>query len=320
MTEPAGMRTDKEQPSRGKPESGRERLAYAGFAAMERLAMALPERPGRALFERAGVAAFRVFTGARRTVEANLAHVLGEPPGSPIVEAAAKEVFRSYGRYWFDSFHVRVLPDHEVLERFRIEGVEHIDHAVEGGRGAVLALPHMGNWDVAGHWLYLKGYRMVAVAEQLRPRALYELFYRHRVALGMQIVPLAERRALGEELARRLAANELLTLVADRAIRGRGVEVEMFGATRPLPAGPAALSITTGSPLMPAAIYEDDGGWRCVIGRPLSVEPTGDRRADVAALTRALAAEFERAIAAAPTQWHMLQPAWPERRHGARTR
>jgi KDO2-lipid IV(A) lauroyltransferase len=207
-----------------------------------------------------------------------------------------------------------VLPDDEVLRRFHIEGVEHIDEAMEGGKGAVLALPHMGNWDVAGHWLHLKGYRMVAVAERLRPRALYELFYRHRVALGMQIVPLADRRALGEELARRLAANELLTLVADRALRGRGVEVEMFGAPRPLPAGPAALALSTGSPLLPSAIYEDDGGWRCVIGRPLSVEPTGERRADIAALTRALATEFERAIAAAPTQWHMLQPAWPERR------
>lgn len=294
------------------PETVRERLAYGAFAAMERLAMALPERPGRALFEFAGTAAFRLLDGPRRTVEANLSRVIGESPGSPILGAAAKEVFRSYGRYWFESFHVRVLPDEEVLARFRIEGLEHIDRAVEGGKGGVLALPHMGNWDVAGHWLHLKGYRMVAVAEQLRPRALYELFYRHRVALGMEIVPLAERRALGEELSRRLAANELLTLVADRALRGRGVQVEMFGGARPLPAGPAALSLSTGSPLMPAAIYDDDGGWLCVIGPPLSIEPTGERRADIAALTRALAAAFERSIAAAPTQWHMLQPAWPE--------
>jgi KDO2-lipid IV(A) lauroyltransferase len=290
----------------------RERLAYLGFATMERLAMALPERAGGALFELVGLAAWRLLARPRRTVERNLAHVLGEPLGSPVLEAAAKEVFRSYARYWFESFHVRVLSDEEVIKRFRMEGREHIDRAVGEGRGAVLALPHLGNWDVAGHWLHLQGYRMVAVAEQLRPKALYELFYRHRVALGMEIVPLAERRALGEELARRLAANELLTLVADRALRGRGVNVEMFGATRPLPPGPAALSLSTGSPLLPAAIYDADGGWLCVIRPPISIEPTGDRRRDVAALTRALAAEFERAIAAAPTQWHMLQPAWPE--------
>jgi KDO2-lipid IV(A) lauroyltransferase len=278
---------------------------------MERLAMALPERIGVALFERAGLAAWRLFPRPRKTVERNLSLVLGEPLGSPVLEAAAKEVFRSYARYWFESFHVRVLSDEDVLRRFRMEGREHIDRAVEEGRGAVLALPHLGNWDVAGHWLHLQGYAMVAVAEQLRPKALYDLFYRHRVALGMQIVPLAERRALGEELARRLAANELVTLVADRALRGRGVQVEMFGAARPLPPGPAALSLATGSPLLPAALYETNGGWLCIIRPPLSIERTGDRRTDVAAMTRALGAEFERAIAAAPTQWHMLQPAWP---------
>jgi KDO2-lipid IV(A) lauroyltransferase len=293
-------------------ETLRERLAYLGFASMERLAMALPERAGGALFELAGLVAWRLLSRPRRTVEGNLSRVLGEPLGSPVLEAAAKEVFRSYARYWFDTFHVRVLSDEEVVKRFRMEGREHIDRAVEKGRGAVLALPHLGNWDVAGHWLHLKGYRMVAVAEQLRPKALYDLFYRHRVALGMQIVPLAERRALGEELTRRLAANELLTLVADRALRGRGVEVEMFGAKRPLPPGPAGLSLSTGSPLLPAAIYDSDGRWLCVIRPPISIEATGDRRTDVATLTRALAAEFERAIAASPTQWHMLQPAWSE--------
>lgn len=312
MTAGPGRSAGRKAPPKERPETFREHLAYLGFATMERLAMTLPERAGRALFELGGRVAHRMLEGPRQTVLRNLSHVLGEPPGSPILEAAAKEVFRSYARYWHESFHVRVLSDEEISRRFRMEGREHIDGAVDAGRGAVLALPHMGNWDVGGRWLNVQGYRMVAVAEKLRPRALYDLFYRHRVALGMQIVPLGDQRMVSEALTKRLAANELLTLVADRALRGKGVDVEMFGATRRLPPGPALLSLTAGSPLIPAAIYDVDGGWLCIIRPPLSIEPTGDRRTDVAALTRELAAEFERAIAAAPTQWHMLQPAWPE--------
>jgi lauroyl/myristoyl acyltransferase len=297
-------------PAGDRPETFRERLAYLGFAAIERLAMTLPERAGRSLFELAGLAAHRLFERPRRTVQRNLSQVLGEPPGSPILHAAAKEVFRDYARYWHETFHIRVLSDQEVLKRFRMEGREHIDRAVEAGRGAILALPHMGNWDVAGYWMHLQGYTLVAVAERLRPRALTDLFYRHRVALGIEIVTLGDRRTVSEEITRRLAANELLALVADRTLRGKGVEVQMFGASRRLPAGPALLSLTTGSPLLPAAVYDSGGGWLCIIRPPLRVEATGDRRADVAALTRELAAEFERSIAAAPTQWHMLQPAW----------
>jgi lauroyl/myristoyl acyltransferase len=42
----------------------------------------------------------------------------------------------------------------------------------------------------------------------------------------------------------------------------------------------------------------------------VSIEPTGRRKEDVIALTQALATAFERAIAAAPPDWHMFQPAW----------
>ena len=48
------------------------------------------------------------------------------------------------------------------------------------------------------------------------------------------------------------------------------------------------------------------------IGPPLVVERSGDMRNDVTELTRLLAREFEAYIASAPTDWHMLQPAWEE--------
>lgn len=128
----------------------------------------------------------------------------------------------------------------------------------------------------------------------------------------MNIVPLVGARKVGEELLALIARNELIALVSDRDLRGRGVEVEMFGATRKLPAGPALLSLTTGSPLVPCAMFDTPDGWLCHITEPIEVERTDVLRNDVAALTRKLAGRFEEFIAAAPTQWHMWQPAWPE--------
>jgi lauroyl/myristoyl acyltransferase len=43
---------------------------------------------------------------------------------------------------------------------------------------------------------------------------------------------------------------------------------------------------------------------------PVTIEPTGRRKQDVVALTQALASAFERAIAAAPSDWHLFQPGW----------
>jgi lauroyl/myristoyl acyltransferase len=291
-------------------DSASERASYLSFAALSRLAMALPEFAGRRLFDLGGVAAFHVASGTRRVVEGNLSRVLGKEAGSPVVRSAAKEAFRSYARYWYDTFHVRTMPDEEFMARYRFVGQEHIARALDAGGGVVLALPHLGNWDAAGKWVHLTGWRITAVAEALRPRRLYELFFAHRRALGLGIVGLEDERRAGKRLVQLMAENELIALVADRDLRGRGVTVDMFGEERRMPPGPALLSLATGSPLLPAACYDTQDGWITYIEPPLEIERSSVMRDDVAALTRLLARRFERAIAAAPTQWHMFQPAW----------
>src|SRR5207237_530696 len=83
-------------------------------------------------------------------------------------------------RYWYETFALRSMPVEEVDRRFSLDGLEHVDAALAAGRGIILALPHMGNWDAAGHWLCVNGYRMTAVAEELKPPEVCDLFLRHR--------------------------------------------------------------------------------------------------------------------------------------------
>jgi KDO2-lipid IV(A) lauroyltransferase len=283
---------------------------YWAYRLLERVAMALPERVGRPLFDALGRLAHRLMPGVRGTVAANQARVLGLPPEHPLVRQATLEAFRLYARYWYDTFHVRALTDEEVLRRTRFEGIEHLRRALEQGRGCVAVIPHMGNWDVAGRWLKIMGYRVVAVAEVLRPRRLTDLFVRHRRELGMEIVPLEPGSGVGRRLASLLAENRIVALVADRDLSGRGIEVEMFGARRRLPSGPATLAISSGAPLLVCSSATTEQGWAFRV-EPLEVERTGDLKADVATVTRAIAERFERQIAANPPDWHVFQPAWP---------
>lgn len=291
-------------------EATAERLSYWTMRSAEWLGMHVPRRPGLAMAEGALKILFKRALSQRTTVAGNLSQVLGHPVDSPLVQKATEECFVLYGRYWYETFALRAMPPEEVDERFSIDGLEVIAGAVEKGTGIIMTLPHMGNWDAAGHWLSLQGFRMTAVAEELRPRRVFELFLRHRRALGMGIVPLSNGRRVGEALVRLLSENEVLTLVSDRNLSGRGVEVEMFGRSRKLPAGPAFLSLATGSPLSVAAVFTTPEGWHCQIEPPIEVERTGEMRKDVQALTALMAEGFERAIGAAPTDWHMFQPAW----------
>lgn len=290
-------------------ESVKDRAFVLAYRALERVARTLPEKTGRAIFSRAGRMAFHLAPRARAVVMANQAQVLGRSIEDPLVRASTEEAFALYARYWVDSFHLIELSDAEVLARVQCETADRLRDPVAAGTGAIAVLPHIGNWDAAGRWMKAIGLPVVAVAEELEPRRLYELFVAHRRALGMDIIGLSDAN-VGSRLTGALAASRVVALVADRDFSGRGVEVEMFGRPRRLPAGPALLSITTGAPLMVTPTYTTPEGWRIHISEPLTVAPTGDRRADVRSLTAKMAQGFEEAISAAPSDWHLFQPGW----------
>ena len=292
-------------------ESLREALAFHVYRSVAWLGRTLPEASGRRAFRRAGLLAFELAPGTRTVVASNLSQVLGRAPGDPVVRSATREAFASYARYWFDSFRFAIEPPEAVARRFEAIGAHHLWQALDAGRGAIVALPHIGNWDAAGPWLRAQGRPVTAVAEQLRPQRLYDLFVQNRTSFGVEVVGLGDA-GIGRMLASRLEAGSIVALVADRDLTGGGVEVTMFGRARRVPAGPALLSLTTGAPLLVTPVFQTERGWRCVMTPPLMIEPSGDRRADVRALTQRMADEFERSIAAAPSDWHMFQPAWQD--------
>jgi phosphatidylinositol dimannoside acyltransferase len=285
-----------------------ENATYLLYRFMSWLGPILPTRSGRSAYESAGRLFYGLASGARATVGANQAQVLGRPVEDPLVQASTREAFALYGRYWFDTFHVLGWSDERVVDSFRFEGIEHVEKGLADGKGVVIALPHTGNWDVGGRAMGLRIGPVVSVAEHLKPERLFELFLEHRRQLGMEIIDLASDH-VGRQLTQRLEQNRIVALVADRDLSGGGVEVEMFGRTRRMPAGPALLALSAGAPLLSGPTYTTKDGWVEVL-TPVSIEPTGKRKDDIIALTRGLAAAFERAIAAAPPDWHLFQPGW----------
>lgn len=297
---------------RGADESLVETLTYWGYRAVQRLAATLPESIGRALFEFGGRIAFAIAAERRTNVLANLARILGRDPQDALVRATAIEAFELYARYWFDAFRAPVMPTSDVDARIDAAGLERIDAALARGKGCVVALGHLGNPDVAASWAARQGYPIAAVAERLRPERLFDLFRSQRTRYGLTIIGTGDP-TLKQALADQLRNNGVVALAADRDLSGRGTPVEMFGATRTLPTGPAMLALANDAPLHFLAISTTDRGWRLRLGPALEVERTDDLRADVRALTQRLAREFERAIAANPADWHVLQPGWPAR-------
>lgn len=227
------------------------------------------------------------------------------------LDRAVDATFDSYARYWVDSFRLPQLSPEQVDWGFAVEGYAHVADALAAGRGAVLVLPHLGGWEWAGFWLTrVMGLEVTVVVEPVEPPALFEFFAEFRRELGMEIVPLGPDA--GRAVLHALSENHVVCLLADRDIVGDGVEVEFFGETTTIPAGPATVALRTGAALIPVAVYFDEGaGHRAVVLPPMDVHREGRLRDDVRRITVEMAAVLEGLIRRAPEQWHLQQPNWP---------
>jgi len=286
------------------------RAAYLAYRAGAETARRLPPPVGRPLARVASRAMAAAWRRRRQQVRRHLRRVTGGDLEGDALHRATAAVFANYARYWYEMFRLGPGSGAELQRDFAVQGREHLDAAVAGGRGVVLALPHLGNWDVAGAWLAGLGLAVTVVAETVEPPELFDWFVSARRAVGMDVVALGPDA--GPAVLRALHRGDVVCLVCDRDLTGDGVEVDFFGESTRMPGGPAVLALRTGAPLLPAATYFRDERRHCVwFGAPLEVERRGRLRDDVQRVTQELAHTFERLIQAAPEQWLMMQPNWP---------
>ncbi len=288
------------------------RFTYAAYRAAAVVAQTLPDGVGRAIARGAARAKAVFVPQERARVVRNQRRVRGTLEGLAKWRAVFA-TYDSYGRYWHELFRLPRDARRSLEPRFESEGFEYIADAIAAGTGVILALPHLGGWEFAGAWLAARGYQPTVVVERLDSPELFEWFAGVRETLGMHVVALGPDA--GPTIARALRANQVVCLLADRDLKGDGVEVEFFGERTTLPAGPATLALRTGAPLVPVAAYfRPRGGHYAKIGPPVAVERSGRLRDDVVRITQELARRFEGLVRDAPEQWHLMQPNWPSDR------
>lgn len=283
------------------------RLTDLGYAAGWRLVRMLPEKVADAAFGiGADLAAARGGGGVAQ-LRRNLARVVPQA-GTEELDELTRKAVRSYARYWREAFR---LPSMDLEAMYRrldtcIDGVENLTAALRAGDGAVCALPHSGNWDVAGVWLAHHSGRFSTVAERLKPESLYRRFVAYRESLGFEILPLTGGESPYAALTERLRDNRVVCLLADRDLTSSGIPVTFFGEKTLMPAGPAKLAAGTGAALLPVGLWFTENGWGMRIHPRIRVNGPEE----ISSATQVLADVFAGDIGAHPADWHMVQKLW----------
>lgn len=283
------------------------------FGAALQVARVTPESVWRPAMDLAAPAVAAINLEPIRRWQTNAEIVTGRPP----TRRETAQAVRSWGRNLMESVQLQRWSEERVRASVTIDPDDHArllaaHRARRDGRGGlVLALPHLGSWDLAGAWACLNGLPVATVAEAITD---FELFAGVRRALGM-VVHRHDDPMVAAKLDADLASGRVVCLIGDRIFGRGGAFVDWptpGGAIRMrVPLGPAHLAVSRGAELVGVATHYHREGIHIELSprlRAQASEPSLARRE----LTEQLVAFFAEQVGTHPTDWHMLQPFFPE--------
>lgn len=245
--------------------------------------------------------------GSVQQLRSNLSRLTGMPPTRRKVSNAVASYFRSFGQ----QFSLPGWSADYLRTGCVYPGAAKTRQLMEDGP-VVLALTHSGNWDLAGAWFCQNYGTIVTVAEKLEPKALFDGYVEFREQLGMEIIGVGPGESVFEQLVQKVSGRPVLVpLLADRDISGGGVRVKLGTEEALVAAGPAALALRLGRPLIAGHITfrKSRGRWtvRANFTEPIDMPTPRADETEVEALTRAWVEEITPVMQAGDTDWHMMQ-------------
>ena len=245
----------------------------------------------------------------RRIALENLQIAFGDEISTDERAQICRKSFQQIGKTAIEFFRFPQLTFENIREEVTVEGKEHLIDALNQGKGAIVFLPHFGNWELlALVYGALIPDRAKAIAFPLKNRYLNALVSQYRERLSLKLI--TRRRAVRETL-RALRENFAVGFFADQNAGREGVFVDFFGKPASAVRGPATLALKTGAPLLLSMdIRQPDDRHHVIITPEIELEISGDLEQDVQTNTARILKILEIYIRQYPDQWLWTHNRW----------
>ena len=286
------------------------RVEYAALRVVETVICLLPETV--ALAFGAGVANLLFLLGFRKKETARrIREVFGNATPAREIRRIARLSLRNMALNAVELMRIRRV-NRAWIERHVLDldtTLGRINALREKHGGLILALPHMGNWDLAGVACERVGIKILAVAgRQKNPHVNAWLAKRRGAGIHM-----IERGAgdTAREALKLLAEGWVFAILADVRVNKPDVVVDFLGRTANVGRGLAVYAWCGNVPIVP--VICERVGWRrhkFHIGDPLPPPDIHDKDAAVRQHTQRVLHIFEAHIRANPAQWLWHNKRW----------
>jgi KDO2-lipid IV(A) lauroyltransferase len=247
-----------------------------------------------------------------RVADANLRRAL--PLLSPLARAdIIRGVWDNLGRTTAELPHLASFQRTPSGPGWEIEGEEHLARLSASNTQALFFSGHFGNWELilpiaASLGLPIAGaYR---AASNAQVNTIIQAM-RHQ-ALGPGVSMFAKGAPGARAALRHLSAGGSLGLLVDQKMND-GIAVPFFGEIAMTAPALAQFALRTCAPILPVRVTRiGPARFRLICDAPLELPLTGDRTADIHAITMAMNDTLERWIRADPASWLWLHRRWPK--------
>ena len=278
---------------------------YLLYRAALAFIIALPLGVVFSLGEFIGFLAWIALPNYRALARCNVQIAFGDESTGAEKGRLVRRHFQRLGANLLSGMKLNSMPLEKVAALVATDGIDELHRHLRAGRPVVLALSHLGNWELfaqlAPHYF---GYAPLGtVYQKLGNRWIDEFVRQQRARFGVQ---LFDRSEGFQEAIRLLRNGGLIGILSDQHSGDHGIWTPFFGrlaSTTPLP---GLLCKRTGAALMTASLYTDGPGrWRMAFS-PVLDQPNDSVQLLTARTNAAIAAEIRRA----PEDWFWVHNRW----------
>ena len=278
-------------------------LIYLAFRAVTLVIGALPLTWVFRLGQFGGWLAYVFLPPYRRLTVANLTIAYGNKHSPAEIRRLARAHFLTLGANMLCSIKASTFDAARLREVVEVEGMDNILAAFAQRRGIVLAISHIGNWELFAQLCqYLPQEKWATVYQPLRNPYIEGYVQRTRQKVAL----FARQKGFNAPTAFLREGGALGVLIDQHAGDG-GVWTPFFGRLASTSTLAPLLALRTGAELLPMAVYTAGvGRWRVAISPKVHYSPAEEADALAARLNRVLEAQIDRS----PADWFWVHNRW----------
>jgi KDO2-lipid IV(A) lauroyltransferase len=174
--------------------------------------------------------------------------------------------------------------------------------------GIIFAVPHMGNWDMAGWACSYNGLKIFSIAARQRNPYINGWIMRQREK-GIKM--LEREGSVLKQVIRNLKDGQVFAILPDVRMRRKDLAVPFLGGVANVGRGMASFALAANVPIVPAVFMRK--GWtkhEFVYFEPLYPDPTIDKAHEIQRMTESVMKTLDAAIHRNPEQWFWYNGRW----------